>query len=122
MVDGDTIKLANGETIRYIGIDTPETKHPTKADGCFGLEASERNKELVLGKKVDLTYDVSETDQYGRVLAYVWVDGKMVNEKLVEEGYAFAKSYPPDVKYQGLFIEAESGARENNRGLWSGCE
>lgn len=121
IVDGDTIKLANGETIRYIGIDTPETKHPSKSKQCYGAEASERNKELVFGKKIELTYDVSETDKYGRVLAYVWVDGKMVNEQLVEEGFAFAKAYPPDLLYQEEFDKLQNIAKKDFRGLWKEC-
>jgi len=122
VVDGDTIKLSDGTTIRYIGIDTPETKHPHKGVECFGLQASKKNSELVLGKTVKLTYDVSKTDRYGRVLAYVWVEGKMVNETLVKEGYAFATAFPPDVLYQDTFEMLEAEAKFENRGLWNECE
>ncbi len=118
VVDGDTIKLENGQTVRYIGIDTPETKHPTKADGCFGAEASAKNTELVLGKMVTLQKDVSEVDRYDRQLRYVWVGDQLVNEVLVREGYAVARSYPPDVALQEQLVQAENSARENNRGLW----
>lgn len=123
VIDGDTIKLENGQTVRYIGIDTPETKHPTKADECYGKEASRKNTEIVLGKVVRLQKDVSEVDRYGRLLRYVWVGEQLVNEVLVAEGYAVARSYPPDVSLQEQLIQAENTARENKLGLWgNACE
>lgn len=121
VIDGDTIRLSTGETVRYIGIDTPETKHPQKGIECFGKEASRFNEDLVLGKTVRLEKDVSETDRYGRLLRYVWLDGVMVNQTLVAAGYAHASTYPPDVKYQDVFDVAEKEAMENNRGLWGIC-
>ncbi len=122
VIDGDTIELESGQKVRYIGIDTPETKHPTKGQECFGQQASDYNQELVLNKNVRLEKDVSETDRYGRLLRYVWVDDILINEKLVAEGYAVASSYPPDVKRQEQFTQAEQEARENDRGLWGECE
>jgi len=119
VVDGDTIKLENGQTVRYIGMDTPETVDPRRPVGCFGKEASAKNKELVSGKDVRLVKDVSDTDKYGRLLRYVYVGDVFVNEYLVREGYARASSYPPDVKYQELFRDAEREARENKRGWWA---
>lgn len=121
VVDGDTIKIESGETVRYIGIDTPETKHPTKKVECFGQEAAQRNQELVLDKYVILEKDVSNTDRYGRLLRYVWIDDVFINKQLVEEGYALASSYPPDVAKQDEFRAAEREAREQLRGLWSAC-
>jgi micrococcal nuclease len=121
VVDGDTIKLTNGQTVRYIGMDTPETKHPTKSVMCFGKEAEGRNRQLVEGKEVELEKDVSETDRYKRLLRYVWVDGQLINEQLVREGYGFARSYPPDIARQTQLRQAESEAREQQRGLWSAC-
>lgn len=121
VVDGDTIVLSTGQTVRYIGIDTPETVDPRREVGCFGKEASDKNKTLVLGKEVRLEKDISDTDRYGRLLRYVFVNGQMVNELLVREGYAHASSYPPDVTYQELFIEAEKEARDQGKGLWSKC-
>jgi micrococcal nuclease len=119
VVDGDTIKLENGETVRYIGIDTPETVDPRRPVGCFGKEAGNKNTELVLGKEIRLEKDISDADKYGRLLRYVYVGDIFVNEYLVREGYARASSYPPDVKYQELFREAEWEAREMKRGLWA---
>lgn len=121
VVDGDTIRLVDGRTLRYIGIDTPETKHPTVEQECFGQEAAAKNKELVEGKVVELEKDVNETDKYGRLLRYVWLDGQLVNEVLVAEGYAVARSYPPDVARQEQLRLAEAKAMTDNKGLWSTC-
>ena len=127
VIDGDTIELDNGIKIRYIGIDTPETKHPRKPVQYFGKEASEANKQLVLGKKVRLEYDVQKIDKYGRTLAYVYLpirdaqgkeDEIFVNAWLVENGFARVSTYPPDVKYQERFLELERKAREGKKGLW----
>lgn len=119
VVDGDTIQLENGQKVRYIGIDTPETVDPRKPVQCFGREASNKNKELVEGKEVHLVKDVSETDKYGRLLRYVYVGDMFVNDYLVRNGYAHASTFPPDVKYQDQFKQAEQEARENKRGLWA---
>lgn len=119
VVDGDTVRLSTGEKIRYIGIDTPETKHPSKPVECYGQQAYEKNRELVEGKVVELEKDVSETDIYGRLLRYVYVDGVMINELLIKEGYAKSSSYPPDIKYQDRFKKAEEEARTAKKGLWS---
>lgn len=118
VVDGDTIELVNGKRVRYIGIDTPETVHPTVGIECYGKEASNKNKELVEGKVVRLEKDVSETDRYGRLLRYVYVGDIFVNDYLVRQGYAESSSYPPDIKYQNRFLEAEREARNGSRGLW----
>lgn len=122
VIDGDTIELASGKRVRYIGIDTPETVDPRKPVQCFGREAKAENVRLVDGKAVRLEKDVSETDKYGRLLRYVYVGDVMVNEALARGGFAYSSSFPPDVKYQEKFLLAQQEARENNRGLWSGCE
>ena len=123
VVDGDTIWVEmNGirYKVRYIGMDTPETVNPSKPKEYFGTEASQKNKELVGGKTVYLEKDVSEKDRYGRLLRYVWTtDGTMVNAELVRLGYAYSYSYPPDIKYQDLFVLLQREARENCRGLWA---
>lgn len=116
VIDGDTIVLETGETVRYIGIDAPETR-----GDCFAAESTNKNKELVLGKKVRLEKDVSETDRYKRLLRYIYVDNIFINDYLVRQGYAKVATYPPDVKYQNQFLEAEKYARENKLGLWSKC-
>jgi len=118
VVDGDTVKLEDGRVIRYIGIDTPETVHPSKPIQCYGKEASYKNRELVEGKEIELEKDVSEVDKYGRSLRYIWIGDIFVNEYLVREGFAQSSSYPPDVKYQDGFVEAQRLAREEGKGLW----
>jgi micrococcal nuclease len=122
VIDGDTIEIETGEKVRYIGIDAPETNSPSKPIQCFGAQSKEKNKELVLGKEVILEKDVSEKDKYRRLLRYVWVDDILINELLVREGYAQSSTYPPDVKYQEKFLEAQRKAREENKGLWSACQ
>ncbi|MBI4080304.1 MAG: thermonuclease family protein [Candidatus Levybacteria bacterium] len=121
VVDGDTIEISGGKTLRYIGIDTPETVDPRRPVQCFGKEASEKNTSLVLGATIGIEKDVSETDRYGRLLRYVYKDNIFINELLVSEGFAVSSSYPPDVKYQDLFKDAERSARENALGLWGSC-
>lgn len=122
IIDGDTIELENGKKVRFIGINTPETKHPNKDIECYGEEASAKTSELLLNKSAILEKDISETDRYGRLLRYVYIDETMINEYLVKNGYALASSYPPDVKYQEKFKQAEAYARENNLGLWRECK
>lgn len=120
VVDGDTIELDNGEKVRYIGINTPESVDPRRKVECFGKEASVYNKELVEGKEVRLERDISERDTYGRLLRFVYLeDGTFVNEVLVREGYAFVSTYPPDVVKQDIFRQAELEARNEKRGLWN---
>jgi len=131
-VDGDTVQLTTGEKLRYIGIDTPETKHPRKPVEFYGKEASAFNKQLVLGAKrrggaafqgkdILVEFDVTEKDRYGRLLGYVYLpDGTFVNAELVRQGYAKVYTYPPNVKYVSLFRQLQAEARANNRGLWKG--
>ncbi len=122
VVDGDTIELSDGRKVRYIGVDTPELHHPTKAVQCFGKEAMEKNRELVEGKTISMRKDVSETDRYKRLLRYIWVGDIFVNEYLAREGFAYQATFPPDVAYVELFRKAVEEARLNNRGLWSSCK
>ena len=120
IIDGDTIELDDGSTVRYIGIDTPEV-YPKR--NCYGSEAAAYNTELILGKNVRLVSDVSNTDKYSRLLRYVYLeDGTFVNEKLVREGYAHARSYPPDIAQQQTLRDAEREAQTERRGLWRACE
>jgi len=86
---------------------------------AFGIEAWQANRRLVEGKEVRLEQDVSETDKYGRLLRYVYVDGVFVNAELVKQGLARAKAYPPDTKYQDYLEKMEAEAREAGRGMWA---
>jgi micrococcal nuclease len=117
IVDGDTIDVEiEGKTyrVRYIGMDTPERGRP------FFSEATEANRQLVEGKTVIVEKDVSDTDRYGRLLLYVYLqDGTFVNAELVRLGYAQVATYPPDVKHQELFVQLQQEAREAGRGLWA---
>ena len=121
VIDGDTIVVLIRGTeyrVRYIGIDTPETVHPTRPVEPYGPEASEFNKKLVDGETVFLERDISQTDEYGRLLRYVWLEDELVNAVLVREGYAQVATFPPDVKYQDIFLKLQREAREKKRGLW----
>lgn len=100
-------------------MDTPETSHPAVGQERLGQEASEANRELVEGQTVYLEYDVSPTDQYGRMLAYVYLpDGRMVNEELVRLGYAASQAYPPDTKHQDRLDAAELAVRSEEINIW----
>ena len=116
VIDGDTITVAGGYRVRYIGIDTPEV-YPEKE--AYGAEAWRANRLLVEGKEVRLERDVSQTDKYGRLLRYVYVDDILVNAELVKQGLAEAKAYPPDIKYQDLLEAMESAAKAAGRGIWT---
>jgi micrococcal nuclease len=116
VIDGDTITIEGGYRVRYIGIDTPEV-HPVPE--AYGTEAWQVNRQLVEGKEVRLERDVSETDKYGRLLRYVYVDDVFVNAELVRQGLAEAKAYPPDIKYQDYLEEMETEAKEAGRGMWA---
>ncbi|MBC7217855.1 MAG: thermonuclease family protein [Candidatus Caldatribacterium sp.] len=118
VIDGDTIELANGEKVRYIGINTPELHHPQKGVEYFAREAYEANRRMVEGKRVRLEFDVQRRDRYGRLLAYVYVDDIMVNEWLVANGYAQVATYPPNVRYAERFLKLEEEARRLGIGLW----
>jgi micrococcal nuclease len=121
-VDGDTVELADGTKVRYVGVNTPETHHPTKGVQCYGKEAAAYNQTLVAGKKVRLVKDVSETDRYGRLLRFVYLeDGTLVNRLLLEQGYAEVMTYPPDVAKSKEFIAVQAEARAAKRGLWGFC-
>ena len=119
VVDGDTIIIEGDYRVRYIGIDTPEIHPEVEA---FGMEAWQANRRLVEGKEVRLEGDVSETDKYGRLLRYVYVDDIFVNAELVRQGLAKANAYPPDIKYQNYLEELETEARQAGRGIWAELE
>jgi micrococcal nuclease len=115
VIDGDTIEIAGGAHVRYIGMDTPETYPEVE---FYGLEAKAKNIELVEGKVVTLVKDVSETDKYGRLLRYIYVDGVFVNGELVRLGYARAVAYPPDTRYRWQLEQLEEEAKAAKLGIW----
>lgn len=117
VIDGDTIVLSDGREVRYIGIDAPEEGK------LYFAEATEANRRLVEGKSVELELDAEEKDKYGRTLAYVYADDTFVNLKLVQDGYARAYPFPPNVRYRDLFALAEQEARRKCLGIWeSNCD
>ena len=124
IVDGDTFYIDDGTekgiSVRLIGVDTPETKHPRKPVEHYGKEATAFLTALIENKTVRLEYDIEKYDRYKRLLAYVYVDDStFVNAKLVEEGYARIATFPPNVKHAELFLRLEQEARKFNRGLWA---
>jgi micrococcal nuclease len=135
VVDGDTIEARIeervdgpaggggqvGETydVRFIGIDTPESVKPGTPVECFAKEASAATKALLEGESVRLVKDVEETDRYERLLRYVYIGEEMANARLVANGYAYAFTYPPNVRHSELFVQLQREAREGKRGLWS---
>ncbi|HHS14140.1 MAG TPA: hypothetical protein ENN03_10300 [bacterium] len=119
VIDGDTVELKNGERVRLIGINTPETVHPFKSVEFFGKEAGEFTRRLAEGKRVRIVTDVQERDRYGRLLAYVFLeDGTFLNAELLKQGYATVSTHPPNVKYVKLFRKLERQARKKGIGLW----
>lgn len=123
VVDGDTIKISYEgieTSVRLIGIDTPETVHPSDPIECFGVEASSKMKSLVEGEEVRIMFDNSQgiKDKYGRLLLYIWVGDIFVNKNMVEKGYAHEYTYSTPYLYQTEFKEVEKEARESESGLW----
>jgi len=118
VIDGDTLLLTNGERVRLIGVDTPETKHPQKPVERFGKEAYLFTQRMVEGKEVRLEFDWQKRDKYGRLLAYVYLsDGTFLNAEIIKQGYGFAYTRFP-FKYLEEFRQYEREARENEKGLW----
>jgi len=113
VIDGDTIILASGQAVRYIGIDTPEKSQP------FYREAKEFNRKMVGGRNVVLEFDVESQDKYGRLLAYVYVNDTLVNAEFLKNGLALIYTYPPNVRYVNLFLGLEKEAQKKNLGIWS---
>lgn len=130
VVDGDTAHLMIGvshEKVRFIGIDTPES---TVEIEPFGKKASSRTHTLLDGKTVWLEFDAERRDQYGRLLAYIWLEPpasrgedeirtKMLNARLVDEGFAQVYTFPPNVAYTDTFVRLQRSARQAQRGLWA---
>jgi len=116
VIDGDTIELADGRHVRYLGIDTPESGEP------YAEEATAKNKELVEGKIVELHPGKRDQDEYGRLLRYVYVDGVFVNAELVAQGFANAYIFDPDERFSQVLVQLEQYAKLRQQGLWSGGE
>jgi micrococcal nuclease len=112
VIDGDTVELADGRHVRYLGIDAPESGE------YYAENATERNKELVEGKTVELQKGKQDKDQYGRLLRYVYVDGVFVNAELIAGGYAKVYLFDPDDRHGQALMEMEGYAVLRGLGLW----
>ena len=114
VADGDTFSCRDGRKVRLIGIDSPEREQPP-----FGGKAQQALRHMLPpGSAVRLEYDVAPTDQYGRVLAYVWLDSTLVNEAMIRDGWAVRYTVPPNVKYAYRLGQAQNEARTGSAGLW----
>ena len=126
VLDGDTIVVAfadrTRDTVRLLGIDTPETHHPTKPVECFGPEAAAYTARRLLGRAVTLESDVEARDLYGRRLAYVLLDGERFNDELLRRGFARLLVIAPNRGHAHELLEAELAAEAADRGLWRHCE
>lgn len=128
VIDGDTVKLRNGETLRYIGLDTPEIR--IKKGGNFvyepqpfAIEAKKLNENLVQGKLIKVEFDVEKRDMYGRLLGYCFLqDGTFVNNELIKQGLAVIYTHPPNVKFSDTFFKTQQTARRAKRGIWGAYE
>jgi micrococcal nuclease len=112
------VQLSNGEEVRLIGVDTPETKHPQTPVQPFGKEANACTKQLAEGQEVRLEFDVQWRDPYRRLLAYVYIRDTILNAELVRQGSAQVATFPPKMKDQELFLKLQRAAREAKRALW----
>ena len=118
--DGDTITLANGKRVRYIGINSPEIDHDQHKAQPFGYAARTFNKQMVLNRKIRLDFDLERHDRYGRLLAYVFLpDGSFLNERLLQQGYAFFLYKKPNLKFSQRLLNAQQGAMKACKGLWN---
>jgi len=127
VVDGDTIEVERGingddtDTVRLLGIDTPETHHPTKPVECFGPEAASFTDEHLAGRSVQLEADIEGRDRYGRRLAYVVVHGERFNDELLRRGYARLLVIEPNHAHARTMLREELDAKRAGRGLWGEC-
>jgi len=124
-IDGDTViaRLAQGrtETVRILGVDTPEVVDPRKPVQCFGHAASAYTASRLVGRRVTLELDAEPRDKYGRLLAYVLVDGHRFDDELLAGGYARFLVIPPNGAHARAMLSAELAARAAGRGLWGAC-
>lgn len=119
VIDGDTVEMLDGTRVRYLLVDTPEVSGTAE---CWGPEATTFNRELVEGKTVQLSYDEVCTDQYGRTLAYLSIEGVEVNSRLVERGHACVLHISPNGDDRVLeFMNLQAIAESEGRGMWGAC-
>ncbi len=119
VIDGDTVKTAAGDSIRLLGVDTPEIDWENNSFEFYAEEARDFSAEKLLGKNVVLEYDNEREDHYGRTLAYIFQDGENFNQKLLENGYANLMIVEPNDQYEAEFKKAVQKARKSRLGIWS---
>lgn len=124
-LDGDTVEVrlpgGGADTVRLLGVDTPETHHPSRPVECFGPEAARFTRRALEGRHVTLEDDVERRDRYGRRLAYVHVDGRRFNDELLRLGYARLLVIAPNGAHARTMLREELDARRARRGLWGAC-
>jgi micrococcal nuclease len=124
VIDGDTIEVVMAgrpDRVRLLGVDTPETVDPHRPVGCYGPEASAYTKGRLAGRTVRLRFDRQRRDRYGRLLAYVEIDGRRFNDELLAGGYARLLVIPPNGRHGRVMLDEELAARSAGRGLWGTC-
>ena len=124
VVDGDTAEMrieGDEEDVRLIGVDTPESVAPGQAVECFGKRASGFTERLIEGETVELSVGVEERDQYGRLLAYVYLEEVFVNAELVRRGFARTLEIAPNIAFAERFARLQQEAANAGRGLWGAC-
>lgn len=119
VIDGDTVKTAAGDSIRLLGVDTPEIDWENGKHEFYAQKAKDFTVKNLKGKNVDLEYDTEKKDDYGRTLAYIFQNGENFNQKLLEKGYASLMIVQPNDKYESEFKKAVKEARESRKGVWS---
>ena len=117
-VPGGWIRVGREEKVRLIGVNAPETGARQREAEVYGWEAKAYTRKRTLGRVVHLEFDVETRDRYGRLLAYLYLDGNLFNRELVREGYAQVYTAPPNLKYTAAFLSAQREALEAGRGLW----
>lgn len=128
VVDGDTVELDDGQRVRYLNVDTPESVKPGVPPQCFSLNAKAENEKMLGNKRIKLTFDKQKTDRYGRILAYVFPENttnfdikNSINVKLVENGFAKGLFIRPNLSNKDYFIKLENEAQKKKIGLWGVC-
>lgn len=117
--DGDTVVLTDGRHVRYIGINAPEIDHENQNAEPYGYQAKKYNEKLVLSKTVRLEFDKERYDQYGRLLAYVFLpDGTFVNQAMIAQGYAYSLPIEPNIKYDKILLQSQQDAMSAQTGIW----